>query len=186
MKKEIGLIALCLLAQCSNLEKVGIDLNKDTNAREQANLSTAASVLGLVRTSYAPSDTSASVSFISNITIANNTDTYVSWAVKNYDTSGFFNASNPTVLRIPVTGKYMITTQVSWNANATSFRLIQLIGVYNFTGTTVNGVSGGITSVGTSTIETLTAGTQILVNVKQNSGAPLDMLFGTVAIAKVD
>ena len=57
-----------------------------------------------------------------NLTVANTTDTAVTWAAVNSDAWGCWNAASPTYLSAPLTGRYMATAQVEFAGDADGFR----------------------------------------------------------------
>lgn len=57
-----------------------------------------------------------------NLTVANTTETAVTWAGANSDEWGSWASASPTFLSAPITGRYMATAQVEFAGDADGFR----------------------------------------------------------------
>jgi hypothetical protein len=108
---------------------------------------------------------------------------------EQYDIGGMFDqATDPTVLTIPVTGTYVITGGVRWQANATGVRNLSLHGPQPgglrasssvpANDSLVPPFGGGppvldATRQAISTTERFSAGDEVFMSVSQTSGTPL-------------
>ena len=116
----------------------------------------------------------------SNLTVANNTTTFVEYTSEIIDTDAFHdNSTNPERITIPVgkAGKYLVTFAGPWASNATGYRSAVLFkngGVT--TPPTANDVAGSASSeqfVQFTTIAEYAEGDYLRVRVYQNSSGNL-------------
>jgi hypothetical protein len=99
---------------------------------------------------------------------------------EQYDIGDMFDPAAPTVLRVPVSGTYVITGAVRWATNATGVRNLYLHGPTSMTGqggirasSSVPAVTGDTTRQSVATTERLNAGDTVFLSVSQTSGADL-------------
>ena len=116
-----------------------------------------------------------------NQSIANSTDTTVTWDLESFDTDGFHdNVTNNNRITIPagLGGKYLVSINIGWAVNSTGARfhylyLNALATILDYAGVAPN--SGGAQRDVVSTIINLTAGDYLQVQVNQNSGGALNL-----------
>jgi hypothetical protein len=116
-----------------------------------------------------------------NQTIANATDTFINFAVENYDTNGFHdNVTNNTRITVPAgfAGYYRVTGNVRFDTNATGRRLTTLVlqGVSAISTNEVVPTSGTYPSAPNTTTVYLNDGDYISLSIYQTSGGNLVVL----------
>jgi hypothetical protein len=125
----------------------------------------------------------ASVYKSANQSIANATETTITFALENYDSDAFFDAGTSTTrLVVPAGkgGKYLITATNTYNSNSTGQRIVYM---YKNT-TSVNAVvfnNGGSvdTTIISSYVVSLAATDYVELKTFQSSGGALDLLSNT-------
>ena len=135
-----------------------------------------------------PSYSGASVYNSAYISIPNNTDTLLTFNTENFDTSSYHDTStNTSRLTVPTTGKYLITANIGFAANATGYRTGQIkkngstnVGTIG-TNPTPNGTFD--TQISNSVVVSATAADYFEIQVFQSSGGALN--GGTVATLPV-
>jgi len=116
----------------------------------------------------------------SDLTVANNTTTFVEWTSEIIDTDGFHdNTTNPDRITIPVgkAGKYLVTYSCPFASNATGYRssvLFKNAGV-NVPATSNDGAGSSASSTFNlfTTIASYAEGDYLRIRVYQNSGGNL-------------
>lgn len=113
-----------------------------------------------------------------NLSIADSSDVTLIFDSTRYDTDGYHStSSSPDRLTAPVSGYYLITTNVQFASNVAGRRLLQISqsgGVGAIAQTTVNPVNAP-TRLALATQAYLTAGDYVIVRVYQNSGGALSV-----------
>ena len=109
------------------------------------------------------------------------------WALGNYQDAPFFDATtDATSIYIPVTGWYLTLVSIFWEANATNHRyfndVVDTVSVAN-----IYGKCAGADSPYQSDarIKKWTKGTQIQIEVDQDSGGPLDVTAAQWSMKKI-
>jgi len=130
----------------------------------------------------------ASVYNSAYISIANNTDTALTYNTENFDTNSYHDTStNTSRLTVPTTGKYLITTCVGFAANAVGYRTakIQKNGTTNVgaVGTNYNPSATYDVQMNSSVVVSATATDYFEIIVYQNSGGALN--GGTVSVLPI-
>ena len=119
--------------------------------------------------------------------IANATDTFVTFTIEDFDTDGCFTASSDTVA-IQTAGVYVVTVSVSFAANATGVRRMDVFkspssaSDYTVSFLTVaspTNSAGGDSFMSGSSIQTFVASDTIKVGVSQTSGGALNLVNGS-------
>jgi hypothetical protein len=114
------------------------------------------------------------------VTVANATDTVLSWGSAGYDTDGYWSIGTPTEIVAPFTGWYHCTGFASWPAASGGDRecWIELNGSsVRFSGVTQLPVVGGNTEQVVSCDVQLDAGDFLELVVRQSAGAPIVGVF---------
>jgi hypothetical protein len=116
-----------------------------------------------------------------NFSIANNTDTKLTWNVEEYDTNSYHSTvTNTSRITVPSTGYYLITWFVPWQYNSTGRRVQNLFKNGNGIAAYPLGADGASSyaanAAGRSLVLYLTASDYLEVNVYQNSGGALNAL----------
>jgi hypothetical protein len=117
----------------------------------------------------------------SNVSIANNTDTKITWATEEFDTNSYHSTvSNTSRITVPSTGYYAITWTIAWAYNSTGRRIQSLFkngnGIVQFP-FGADGASSYANNTPSRTITLyLTASDYLEVNVFQNSGGALNAI----------
>jgi hypothetical protein len=113
----------------------------------------------------------------SNQTIANNTDTSMSFDTEEYDDGNFFGLNSPTKFTITETGVYLFGASVQYDINATGIRNIQLTKNAN-TWIAKNTITppSGLGNMSITSLVSLTAGDYVMATVNQTSGGNLVLL----------
>lgn len=110
--------------------------------------------------------------------IADNTDTFISFTAERYDTDNMWDPGIPERLTINTPGVYAIAGTAGFASNATGRRLAGIV-LNAATGIGINtapAVTGATHSLTVTTIYKLAIGDYIRMDVLQNSGAPLNVL----------
>jgi len=117
-----------------------------------------------------------------NPSIANNTNTAVSWTDEAFPQVGtIWSAANPSRLTAPVTGKYLVLATAEWRTNTANLRSINITrsaggsGQYDLQS---QGASGGRSICNAKLIVSLTAAQFLTVRVFQSSGGALTLHGG--------
>ena len=113
--------------------------------------------------------------------IANNTDTFFTFTIEDFDTDGCFTPSSDTVT-VQTTGVYYVSAGISWASNNTGYRAMYImknpssVSDYAsiFAGSQVSAASASDALLAASSVQTFTAGETIKVQVSQNSGGALN------------
>lgn len=114
--------------------------------------------------------------------IADGTATTLSWEAETYDTASLHSTvTNPSRLRAPVQGLYLVTANAQWSTSIVGYR--QIILFVNGVRTTTelhqaNGSADGYVYMSTSDMLVLDAGDYVEMKVTQSSGGALT-LFGS-------
>lgn len=79
---------------------------------------------------YLNNNFAAGVSLTADQSVANGTDTVVSWTAALYDNNTMFSAGTPNRLTVKTAGVYIVTATICWPSNSTGERInwIQLNG----------------------------------------------------------
>jgi hypothetical protein len=130
----------------------------------------------------------ASVYNTAYISIPNNTDTVLTFNTENFDTNSYHDTStNTSRLTVPAAGKYLITANVGFAANATGYRyaIIKKNGSTNVCTVNLNYAASGTFDVQLSNSVVVNASTSdyFEIQVFQNSGGALN--GGSVATLPV-
>jgi hypothetical protein len=116
--------------------------------------------------------------------IANSTDTFVSYTIEDFDTDGMFTATSDTIT-IQTAGVYIVSATTIFAANATGWRVMQLMKTPSSAGdnATIFGANWApVSSASQATVlsatasQSFAAGNTVKVAVAQNSGGPLDIV----------
>jgi len=117
-----------------------------------------------------------------NITIANGTQTTLTFDSERSDTYNLHSTSSNTERLIaPTPGTYTITGHVAFSSNSTGRRLliISLNGTSNWIAAqNTAAVSGDATDISISTTYNLSAGDYVILRAFQTSGGSLDVIYG--------
>ena len=121
----------------------------------------------------------ASVYNSAYISLTNNTDTTLTFNTENYDTDSYHStSSNTSRLTVPSAGKYLITANVGFAANATGYRFakIQKNGTTNVSSIGTNAAPNGTfdTHINNSVVVDAAASDYFEIIVFQNSGGALN------------
>jgi len=121
----------------------------------------------------------ASVYNSAYISIANNTDTILTFNTENFDTSSYHSTvTNTSRLTVPATGKYLITVNIGFSNNATGYRYAQIKknGATNVCTVGLNYSPSGTYDVqlSNSVIVSATTADYFELQVYQNSGGSLN------------
>lgn len=119
--------------------------------------------------------------------VPNVTVTPIPWSAEDYDTDGFWDFSNPSVVTIPFDGVYAFTFYLSFAAVAAGgLRYVQI------TRSTVRmaahrhaAVAGDFNELGLATEFSCVAGDLIRFDAFQNTGASLNTLEGSATVRLV-
>ena len=115
------------------------------------------------------------------VSIANDTQVILGWNAEFFDTNGFHdNSTNNSRLTVPSGkgGKYLITSNLVWAANATGTRVSQIrVNGNDLKALSANSVNSGSSeqSVFISTVLDLSVGDYVQIWVIQNRGGSLDV-----------
>ena len=107
----------------------------------------------------------------------------IPWDTVKYDTNSFFDASYPGIIKINSGGRYEMSANGIFAANAAGVRAFSIsivspqMTICSNNSTNLGGFFGNTHSVGVLSIE-LAAGDEISVYAYQNSGAPLNIGVG--------
>lgn len=109
--------------------------------------------------------------------------TTVTWQASEYDPYGMFTSGTNIV--VPVSGRYLITAQIEWAGNATSYRGASLrvngSATTNFAFVQNDSSGTALFSHSISSVRSAQAGDYFQLLVRQNSGVALAMSSTTVA-----
>lgn len=127
----------------------------------------------------APSYSGASVYNSAYISIPNNTDTVLTFNTENFDTNSYHDTStNTSRLTVPADGKYLITANVGFAANATGYRYAQIKknGSTNVCQVGINFTNSGTfdTQLTATTVVNAVTSDYFEIQVYQNSGGALN------------
>ena len=113
-------------------------------------------------------------------TIANNTNTVLTWVTEITDNDNMHAAGAPTRMTVQTGGTWLIVANVSWSSNATGYRQIMLR--YNNVAYIAENVAAGVSGANTThtlvSIQSLSAGDFIEIYVAQGSGGNLNVNIG--------
>lgn len=115
----------------------------------------------------------------SDLTVADVTTTAVTYNTTSYRSSFVAPAATFTTVEVPYTGVYLLQAAIEWDANGTNNR----VAWFNVNGTqyeadTRLGTATNPTRVTVFATRRLTAGDDVGVDVRQNTGGPLDINGG--------
>lgn len=114
--------------------------------------------------------------------IATATDEVITFDSASYNDWGAWNnVSNQARITAPVTGRYMVIGNATFAGNATGFRRLSIELNASSTLATIHSMSnlaGTATSLSVSAVHTFAVGDYVRLQVRQNSGAPLDVNAG--------
>ena len=118
------------------------------------------------------------------LSIANGTDTLVTWPTEVFDTDGMYTAISDTIT-VQTAGIYQINTTVEFSANTSGIRVVSLLknpasagdGSSRLASTTVQATSssGGNCVISCSTIASLVATDTIKVHVYHSAGTAVNV-----------
>ena len=116
----------------------------------------------------------------SDQTIANNTDTAVSFDTEEYDDGGFFDSGSPTKFTITESGIYLFGASVQYDINTSGIRNIQLTKNAStwIAKNTISVATGGGGNMSITSLVSLAAGDYVTTVVNQTSGGNLAILSG--------
>ncbi len=115
------------------------------------------------------------------VSIANNTATAVPFDNVDFDTSGFYNGSFPTLLSAPTGGKYLLSASIQWAAAALPSGKLQagfITNGFNFLigAAAIMASSTDTLCLNLSGVVSLAGGNTASVQVLQTTGAALNIL----------
>jgi hypothetical protein len=123
--------------------------------------------------------------------IANGTDTFVTWPIEVYDTDGMFTAGSDTVT-IQTAGIYLITAGILYAANSTGYRVLAIMKNPSSATDTASCLSnhwGPTTTipavVNTSATATFAASDTIKIVAAHNAGTSLNIGSVTVPVTRL-
>jgi len=130
----------------------------------------------------------ASVYNSAYISIPNNTDTILTFNTENFDTNSYHDTStNTSRLTVPTTGKYLITANAGFAANATGYRFAKIVKNGATTVSNINTMASPNgtydTHINNSVVVSATAADYFEIIVFQNSGGALN--GGAVSVLPV-
>ena len=130
----------------------------------------------------------ASVYNSAYISIPNNTDTALTFNTENFDTNSYHDTStNTSRLTVPTTGKYLITANAGFAANATGYRFAKIVKNGATTVSNINTMASPNgtydTHINNSVVVSATAADYFEIFVFQTSGGALN--GGTVSVLPV-
>lgn len=108
------------------------------------------------------------------------TFTGVLWNATEFDPWGMYTSGSANVV-VPITGRYLVTGQCSWLGNNTGYRTAVLQhsnGTTNFAYTQVDAGTANQFSLSVSSVRTASVGESFSLQVRQGSGANLDLISG--------
>lgn len=113
-------------------------------------------------------------------TIATGTETAVTFTTEDFDTNGMHDTgSNTSRITIQTAGKYLVTGQINWTANATGFReaILRVGGSTVIASDNRNNIGASFnTAIHVTAIYSFAAGDYVELVGYQNSGGDLDIV----------
>lgn len=107
----------------------------------------------------------------------------LSFTTTRWDTDVMWSGGAPTRITFNRAGKYIVGAHVSYAANATGIRTLNILknGTDFIAARSIMAASSGLSNLSVCTVAELAAGNYIEITVHQNSGGDLDIGAGTSA-----
>lgn len=132
----------------------------------------------------------AAVEFSGLFVLASGVTTPLPFDSQQYDNAAMWAPGTPTEVTIVQTGIYMITGWAQFNANGVATNSVGVFIMSN--GALVNLVTvtrapdnDKSTEISATCIVFLTAGDDVTLNLRQTTGAPMDVVFAQMTVTKV-